>query len=252
MQRLSHPVEPGRAAAQAGLTPLVPVLSGLGLVIGLLFAVLFPIDPLIAGGNALRSVVLFVMGVWLATILAPKVGLSSGVVPQRSILGAVAGYAVLQALYIVIVDAVLFRSVLPANYVNTFLHEPLAERLLGYCTRAFYESLMYRFFIGTTLIWCIRWVLRLRGPIPFGIVMMAMLAAQTINIAANVLGVYWPEATPAVMLWIVVRFVLPGTFWGYVYYRSGLVVSEYAASALHLILQPVIGFALAAGLSSIS
>lgn len=219
-------------------------LGGIGLVIGFLFAALLPVDGLMAGNNTYRSIFLFLSGTLLGKALAPKIGFTTGIKFQRFYASTIIASAFLVTLFVLIVDAILFRSVLPARYVDGFLHEPMAERLILYCARAFYESLMYRFFLGTILTWCFSRFLRLSGPVPLIITIVAMLLAQMINITANVLIPLWPEATPMLILWMIVRFVIPGTFWGFLYYRNGLVASEYAASITHVFLQPVIALAL--------
>lgn len=225
---------------------IVAVLSHAGFLISLVFAAAIPVDHLLANGSSLLSTLLFVGGTWVGTSLAPKVGLLTGAKVQKSYLSVTLAPALATALFVILIDAVCFRSSLPSKYVDEFLTAPVSVRLPAYCARAFYESLMYRLFIGTVLTWCISRSLGQRDAAPFRVVLVAMFVAQMINITANVLVPYWTEVTPTLILWMVLRFVLPGTLWGCLYYRNGLIVSEYVAAITHIFLQPLIGPALAA------
>jgi hypothetical protein len=229
-------------------TILPRLLGGIGVASGLAFATLFPTDRLFAGGSLLRSVSLYILGTGIGMVLAPKVGLSTGVKPSlpRAYIGAIVVSAFCVAAYVALIDALLFRSILPADYAGSFLTDPLAERLPAYCARAFYESLMYRLFVGTLLTWGLSRAAGYPGRAPFRLVFLAMLLAQIINIVANIVIPLWPVASPMLIFWIAVRFVIPGTFWGCLYYRNGLVVSEYAAAATHVFLQPAMSLAMAA------
>jgi hypothetical protein len=146
--------------------------------------------------------------------------------------------AAAMALWCVAMDGLLFRSMLPPAYF-TWEHQPLAQRLLYYCTRAFNENVLYRLFLGSLFAWLLRRIWRKPGH-ALALSMLGMSAAHLVNVAVN-LG--WAGADPAILAWLLLRFMVPGIAWSWLYVRHGFVANEAAAIGVHCILQPLVSLA---------
>lgn len=139
-----------------------------------------------------------------------------------------------------VIDAVLFRSVLPRSYVELFA-DPLGGRLAYFMLRAFNEEIFYRLFL-TSLLICIGRALWLR-PLPASGYWIAIIAAQAIAVCANS-----PQPAGSGLLgiaYIVIRFVSPGIVWGYLYWRHGFITGQVAHVSTHIFLQPLMCYILA-------
>jgi hypothetical protein len=142
------------------------------------------------------------------------------------------------AFWCIILDAVLFRSIMADAY-HQFEQLPLSVRWAYLCSRAINENVLYRLFLGSLLAWLLRRAVRRPGwDLP--LVMLGMTAAQVINIAANMA---YTDFSPLTCLWLLLRFVCPGVAWAWLYVRHGFVANEAAAVGVHLVLQPMVTIA---------
>jgi hypothetical protein len=149
------------------------------------------------------------------------------------------------AIAIVLIDGVLFRAILPPEYVASF-HHGLGERMAYYMLRAFNENILYRLFLMSSIVWALGLVWRnAQGKIPPGAIWFAIISAQAVPMFLNGLPLFSEAITPATILFIVVRFILAGVLWGYLYWRYGFLTTEIAHVSTHIFLQPIMGFALA-------
>lgn len=154
------------------------------------------------------------------------------------------GIGLAVAIAIVLIDGVLFRAILPPEYVTSFQHG-LGERMAYYMLRAFNENILYRLFLMSTIVWTLGLVWRdAQGKIPPGAIWFAIISAQAMPMFLNGLPLFSEAITPAAILFIVVRFILAGILWGYLYWRYGFLTTEIAHVSTHIFLQPMMGFVL--------
>jgi hypothetical protein len=147
-----------------------------------------------------------------------------------TVLVAAAGVAIA----VLLLDAVFFRPILPNDYVAAITELSPSQRLLYYVPRALAEEILYRLGVMSALSW-----LLLKG-LPAAMAYWITIAtAQLINIATSVP----PPTDIAVALYDGLRFFAPGVVWGYIYWKKGFAADASAHVATHLILQPLIGFA---------
>lgn len=218
--------------ARSLLNPALLTILGIGCVI----AVIAPFDILFAdisfGSPVVRVVLLaaMVLAGWWA---AGQSGLRlEGHGARTPALIGVAG-ALAIALWVVVLDCFVFRAVLVPPYVQ-FMHEPLAMRASYFILRTFNENIIYRLFLTSVAVLALT---RLRVATPLT-VFVAIVAVQFVNIAANVF--LQEHVTPMLFLYDVLRYIVPGVCWGWLYYRFGFVTNEIAAVGCHVFLQPMI------------
>lgn len=155
------------------------------------------------------------------------------------------GIGLLVALYVAAIDLIVFRQLLPPDYVAFFSGHPLSERLVYFMLRAFNENILYRLFFMSTVLWGMGLVWRdSRGRIPDTAYWIAIILAQTIPMLLNEAPFYPPHLTPVFLLYVVVRFILAGILWGFLYWRYGFVTAEIAHVSTHIFLQPIMGYVL--------
>lgn len=177
--------------------------------------------------------------VWIVGVaLQRSNGFSLPVITLRRPTLTIGAIALGVAIWCVVLDGFVFRSALPAGYF-AFEQQPLWLRLIYYCSRAFNENVLYRLFLGSLFAWALRglWA---DPKLAFALSMLGMIAAQLINVAVNVsaAGVSLESA-----IWALLRFVLPGILWAYLYVRHGFTANEGAAMGVHCFLQPMVSFA---------
>jgi len=206
------------ALAAMGIAVLLPFDQGLRLISG----GHLPIHVLLIGTMALS-------GGWFAQ----KGGLSSAAHLRPGLLWALG-----MAAYVLLLDLVVARPLMLTGAL-AYVHMPLPGRLTVFMARAFNESVIYRLFLFGGLIAVLQ--SRLSRPLPPMVVLAAALVAQLANIGIN-LGLGETGAIdPALLLYWLLRYVLPGVVWGWLYWRHGFVTTEIASTGVHLFLQPVIG-----------
>lgn len=187
--------------------------------------------PLLRG---LAMLCCWIAGLWL--LRANKLSLApTGL--KRPLL-TIAAAAIGVATWCIVMDGILFRSILPAGY-HAFEQTPLSLRLLYYCSRALNENVLYRLLAGAAFAWVLRriWCNPKYG---LALTMAGMTIAHVINIALNT---PLSDPTPATLTWVALRFVAPGVLWSWLYVRHSFATNEGAAIGVHLILQPLASIA---------
>lgn len=133
--------------------------------------------------------------------------------------------------FVVLLDGVVFRDALPADYV-AFHARPLWPRVIEACLAAMADEVVYRLGLTTLLVAAIAWW---RGSVAPWQVVAAIAAAQLVNVWALVL------AAPA---YGALRFWAVGCVWGWLYWRHGWVAALAGHGAVHLALDPVLAVVL--------
>jgi hypothetical protein len=186
---------------------------------------------------ALRACLLLVLGL-TGLFFARRTGLEilpvnlSHPLRDSFLIGAAVG------LYVLLVEAVAYRFVLPPEYFTYIASMGVVPRLIYFILRGFNEGIIYQLFLGSTLVWILGLAWRRPdGRIAAGAYWLGMTVAHLINIYINI---DTPE-TATVLAYDVLRFVVPGVFWGLLFWRHGLTSVEIARSATHIVLQPLVG-----------
>ena len=86
------------------------------------------------------------------------------------------------AVYVVLIDAWLFRAVVPRSYIEFFHTHDLRQRLIYYMLRAFNENVLYRLFAFSTLGYVLA-LMSKRRTISF---VISMVVAQVVNVGINI------------------------------------------------------------------
>lgn len=141
------------------------------------------------------------------------------------------GLAMLGVGALVLALDLAFRTALPPDYVTHYT-APLWPRVVFSCLGALKEELLYRLVLTTALaalpmLWGKR-----AGT---GWMIFAIAAAQLVNVEWLVF-----EAAP----WGALRFWLVGCVWGWLYWRHGLVSALIGHGTVHLLLDPLLLWAL--------
>ena len=147
--------------------------------------------------------------------------------------------AIMTAVYVLAIDCFVFRSTLQPGYV-AFMRSPLESRLIYFTARTFNENVLYRLFAFAGIIYAIRAV-KSSGALTAPWLLIAMIFAQSINIAINVVAPSYGLLSPVVLIYDAFRFVAPGIFWAFLFWRYGFATAEVAAVGCHVVLQPLIG-----------
>ena len=144
---------------------------------------------------------------------------------------AIAASIIGVTLFILMLDAVIFRNSLPADYV-AFYTRPLLPRVIIACVMSGVEEVIYRLILMTLLIIMVtRW----RGPPASATVVAVILLSQFMNIGALVV------ADP---LYASLRFWAVGSVWGWLYWRHGWLAALIGHGSTHLLLDPALAAAL--------
>ncbi|PQV54671.1 hypothetical protein [Paraburkholderia sp. BL21I4N1] len=202
----------------------------------------------VTGGMPWARVGLFlVLGV-VGIYCAQRSGLQLAAHGLRHPLPLAFGIALFVALYVAFVDLVLFRHLLPATYVAYFSGATLTARLTYFMLRAFNENIFYRLFFMSTVVWVLGLVCRdSQGRLPNAAYWFAIILAQAVPMLINEAPFYPPHLTPVFLVYVVVRFILAGVLWGFLYWKYGFVTAETAHVSTHVFLQPIMGLVLGPG-----
>lgn len=149
------------------------------------------------------------------------------------------GWALAAAVYVLVIDIVLARPLLAADIV-VLAHTPLLGRLSVFMMRAFNENVIYRLFAFSALMALWRAASHGRA-LPLGVVVAGAFAVQLVNIGINVVLPGGHAFSALQLAYWLVRYVLPGALWGYLFWRRGFVTAEVASVAGHIFLQPAFG-----------
>ena len=136
--------------------------------------------------------------------------------------------------FIVLLDGLLFRRWLPADYVN-FYAGPLLPRMARMCASAALEEVEFRLLLMTGLVMAMS---RLKRPLPPAAFVAAILISQFANVGGLVL---------AYPLYASLRFWAVGSVWGYLYWRHGWLAALIGHASCHLLLDPLLAFVLIHG-----
>ena len=195
-----------------------------------------PLGGVMAHTPVLRAISLLCM-IIIGIGCARRCGLF--IVPQnnsRTLLSAVIAGAVM-AIYLLLIDGLLFRSSLPKNYHEFITSSPLFLRLFYFTLRSIAEVIVFQLAIGSKLVWLLGRVWQ--GPdgrVTAGICFVGLMLAHLLNVCINV-----PMENSA-FVYDVLRFFSPGLIWAFLYRRFGLVAVLVAHSSTHVFFQPLIRF----------
>jgi hypothetical protein len=215
------------------------------LLIGMAIAAIAPFDVAFAaatsGSRPGRMGLIAVLAL-IGAFCGNRVGMRlEGHGSRRPVLIGVAG-AVAVAVYVVALDGVLFRASLPVSYLHFFETTGLRDRLVYFMLRAFNENVIYRLFVFSTLVYLISLVKGIRAsdlhPV---LIWSAMVATQMLNIGMNVTALSTDPLSFAALFYDAIRYVAPGVFWAWLYWRFGFLTAEMASVGCHVFLQPALG-----------
>lgn len=219
----------------------LPILLLLSIIGSCALAYVIPFDVLFARATmnhpaerAIAMLFFWIAGLWLRRAN----GLSLPIVDLPRPVLTIALIAAGVAIWCIVLDAVVFRAILPPGY-HALEQEPLSIRLMYFCSRAFNENVLYRLFLGSLFAWVLRAAFR-RPELAFTLSMTGMLGAQLLNVGANMAGIGFSLETT---VWLLLRFVAPGVLWAWLYVRHGFVANEAAAVGVHCFLQPAVTIA---------
>ncbi|SOE66937.1 hypothetical protein SAMN05414139_02938 [Burkholderia sp. D7] len=199
----------------------------------------------VTGGMPWIRVALFLALTTVGIFCAQRTGLRLASHDLSHPIAVAFGIGLLVAIYVVTIDVVVFRHLLPPHYVAYFSEHTLSERMIYFMLRAFNENILYRLFFMSAVVWGIGLVWRDSQGLPPKIAYwIAIILAQTIPMLINEAPFYPPHITPIFLLYIVMRFILAGILWGFLYWRYGFVTAETAHVSTHIFLQPIMGYAL--------
>ena len=221
--------------------PVTPTIRAVLVIlcVSVLIALVAPFDTYFAritGGSPLARGVVMALMVLVGAAGARLGGLTLALrhgLPSLKV-GIVAAVGV--AVYVVVLDVGLFRSLLSPSYVAA-LHQPLGFRYLYFFARAFNENVIYRLFVFGMLAALVRLCRKGRAG---GFASMLVLATitQCVNIGANVVLPTHGALTPVMLAYDALRYIAPGVLWAVLYWRHGFACAEVASVGCHLFLQP--------------
>ena len=221
--------------------------AGMLVPVGALIASMAGFDILfnaITGGVQWIRVVLFLALATIGIYCARRTGLRLAANDLDHPVAVAFGIGLFAALYVAAVDLVVFRHSLPANYVVFFSGHTLSERLVYFTLRAFNEEIFYRLFFMSTVLFGMGLVWRdSKGNISRSAYWIAIVLAQAIPVLLNEVPFYPSPLTAIFLIYFVVRFILVGVLWGFLYWRYGFVTAEIAHVSTHIFLQPIMGYA---------
>jgi hypothetical protein len=144
------------------------------------------------------------------------------------------------ALYVGTIDCIVFRAIIPDIYLNLFRSVPLGTGLLSFMMRAWNENIIYRLTMMSALAWVVSFLWKNGDRPATGAFVLASVLAQVINISINVAK----PSSPTMLAYDLVRYIVPGVLWGYLYWRLGFTTAEITSVATPPFLQPLLGVAL--------
>ena len=215
------------------------------LLIGMAISAIAPFDVAFVAvtfGSLLARMGLIAAFALIGAFCADRVGLRLEAHGTRwpMLIGLAAAFAV--AVYVVVIDGVLFRTMLPVSYVHLFEATGLRDRLVYFMLRAFNENLIYRLFVFSTLVYLTSRVMGANAKdLPPVLIWCAMIATQILNIGMNVTALSPEPVSFATLVYESLRYVMPGVLWAWLYWRFGFLTAEMASVGCHIFLQPALG-----------
>ena len=230
---------PAAPVSKEGGVLITPKVLG-GLVVAGVIAWMAPFDlafsAMTFGIPAVRAGSMVILAL-AGLVIGRQIGL--GVEPRdlkRSVFTPIA-VALAMAIWCAIADRLLQSGASP-DYLRYMASTPLWSRLLYFIVRAFNENILYRLFLGSALIWVIGRIWKADDGRPsVGAFHTGFFLSQSINIWINLIS--GTPITPASLLYDVVRFILPGLAYGWLYWRHGFQSNEIACTTVHLFFQPL-------------
>jgi len=146
----------------------------------------------------------------------------------KAILASIVGVTI----FILILDGLVFRRMLPAQYV-AFYTSPVVPRTPLACLLSGIEEVKFRLVLMTLLVISMSYFRRPLPPLAF---VAAILVSQFANVGALVIAI------PA---YAIFRFWAVGSVWGWLYWRHGWLAALIAHGASHLALDPLLALTLA-------
>jgi hypothetical protein len=189
------------------------------------------------GSPPLRAMAIILLALAGAAI-GRRIGLSIEGPPDSRPARDALVVAVVVAVWCALCDWI-WRPALHAGYVSMFTTTPLALRIALFAMRSLNESILYRLFLGSLLIWTLGavWKGPDGRPAP-GAFWTGLVLSQATNIWINVTAL--APLTPMALLHDLFRYVAPGVVWGRLYWKRGFLANEIAATGAHLIFQPLV------------
>lgn len=133
--------------------------------------------------------------------------------------------------FIALLDALLFRGALPAEYL-AYYTSPLLPRMAQACFFAALDEVVFRLLLMTALVALLNWW---RGVPGSAWIVAVIIAVQFVNVA---------EIVVAFPLYGTLRFWAVGCVWGWLYWRHGWLTALAGHSTVHLLLDPVLVYLL--------
>lgn len=133
-----------------------------------------------------------------------------------------------------ICDLFVFRAFLSESYLRVIAEVPAAARIVVVATKALGEEIVFRLILMSLLVWAASLLWRPTDATYW----CAAVLAQVANIALQ--GPV--PVTPAMTLYVGLRFLLPGVVWGYLYWRHGFASAVIAHMSAHVVLQPALSW----------
>ncbi len=134
-------------------------------------------------------------------------------------------------LFIVVLDALVFRSQLSQDYIAAYTSS-LGLRTWGISAMAAIEEVKFRLLVMTGLAILAK---RIQGELTAPAALAIILAAQFANVGALVL------ADP---IYATLRYWLVGAVWGWLYWRHGWLAALGGHVGIHPVLDPALKYAL--------
>ena len=136
-----------------------------------------------------------------------------------------------KALFVVVLDAFIFRHSLSPDYVTLYT-SPLIPRTPVLCILAAIEEVKYRLLVmtGLTMLAAL-W----RGKVSGGMFVAIILASQFYGV--------WPQVLND-PVYGSLRYWAVGCLWGYLYWRHGWLAALIGHATSHLVLDPLLMLAL--------
>lgn len=214
------------------------------MAIGGMIAFMAPFDVVFdaaTGGSAIPRVCAFVALVWSGAWAGSRIGLKIQFHDLRHPVWTGLRAAVFMAITVALIDF-LFRSIIPSSYV-AFMHQDLKARLVYFMLRAFNENVFYRLFLFSMIALCLSNFLSDADGRPLPVAFwISMVSAQIINISLN-LGIE-SAVTATTLIYDASRYIMPGVYWAWLYWRHGFATAEVASVTCHIFPQPALGYLL--------
>lgn len=220
--------------------PLVAIV-----IIGMAISALAPFDAAFAAatfGLVIPRVALIAVLALIGAFCSDRVGMRLEGHRTRWPMWTGVAAAIGVAIYVAAIDGVFFRSMLAPSYLQLFETVSLRDRLLYFMLRAFNENLIYRLFVFSSLCYLISRITGVNARrVHPGLIWCAMVAAQMLNIAINVAALSPDPLSSGTLLYDLLRYVVPGVIWAWLYWRFGFLTAEVASVGCHVVLQPALG-----------